>query len=224
MKPHKPHHRPLNRNRNSATNADRVLQKGETGKRDRGTIKRLKMYNARPVRDKSGKVLGGQFMSKDTSHSTRIAPNRRWFVNTRTVGQTELDQFRDALEETKKDPYAFILKQGQVPIGLVKEPVKERRMHLLEVEPFSETFSAKRRQKRAKIGAYDYDQLLSNVEQKQGGVCVYFFLFFFLLILNPSVLLAVDYQFSCERRNEGEICPSTINRQTKTTKKTNKNE
>jgi hypothetical protein len=39
------------------------------------------------------KVIG---LSKELPN-TRIAPNRRWFGNTRVVGQNELERFREAM-------------------------------------------------------------------------------------------------------------------------------
>src|SRR3989338_9641241 len=78
-------HRPLNK-KNVQTNTDRRAPEG-SGLRSQATIKRLKMYNSRPIRDDQGRLIHGDFMSKDTSHSTRIAPNRKWFGNTRTVDQ-----------------------------------------------------------------------------------------------------------------------------------------
>jgi len=162
----KPYHRPL-RKSNVATNPDRVLPKGTTHLRDATTIRRLKMYNSRPVRNRQGKIIGGQYISRDTSHSTRITPNRRWFGNTRVVGQSELAQFREALDKSVKDPYTFILRQGKVPMGLIKDEKKQKQMHLLEVEPFNETFSAKRRQKKPKLKVYDYESLMKTVETSQ---------------------------------------------------------
>merc|ERR1719353_2223507 len=46
---------------------------------------------------------------------------------------------------------------------------KASRMKLLEVEPFQEVFSAKRRQKRVKLGSYDLEGLMQSVSQKTQG-------------------------------------------------------
>lgn len=66
----------------SSMNVKRKLDKDKTGAgkmRDRATIKRLKMYKAKPRHDKHGNFVSGDLMSRDTSHSTRIQPDRRWF-------------------------------------------------------------------------------------------------------------------------------------------------
>jgi len=47
-------------------------------RRSAATVRRLKMYNTRPVRDRKGKVLSNEFQSKELP-STRIQPDRRWF-------------------------------------------------------------------------------------------------------------------------------------------------
>jgi nuclear GTP-binding protein len=62
--------------------------RGDNGNlRSNATIARLKMYsNGKAIRNKEGKVVGGQFMMADRAGDTkitgatgRIAPDRRWF-------------------------------------------------------------------------------------------------------------------------------------------------
>lgn len=84
-------------------------------------VRRLNMYKKRPVRDAKGKVihevgdwsyrlfvrfnpsvrqwlapLMQDFQSKELPNS-RIQPDRRWFGNTRVVGQKQLEQFRQEM-------------------------------------------------------------------------------------------------------------------------------
>jgi hypothetical protein len=68
------------RTANHQDNPDRVLPKNAGAHmRSRTTTKRLLMYRGKAVRDKSGKIIGGAFMSPDAPSSARIAPNRAWF-------------------------------------------------------------------------------------------------------------------------------------------------
>lgn len=46
--------------------------------RSAATVRRLKMYNTRPKRDRRGKILKHELQSKELP-STRIQPDRRWF-------------------------------------------------------------------------------------------------------------------------------------------------
>ena len=46
--------------------------------RSAATVRRLKMYNTRPKRDRKGKILKHDLQSKELP-STRIQPDRRWF-------------------------------------------------------------------------------------------------------------------------------------------------
>ena len=54
------------------------------------------MYSKRAKRDSKGRVVHEDFQSKELP-STRIQPDRRWFGNTRVVGQRQLEQFRDEM-------------------------------------------------------------------------------------------------------------------------------
>lgn len=58
------------------------------------------MYKSgKAKRDKRGRIVkAAEFQSK-TLPSTRIQPDRRWFGNTRVIGQKQLDQFRTAMAD-----------------------------------------------------------------------------------------------------------------------------
>lgn len=96
--------KPAFRKGGSADNPDRIADKKDTMKRSKATINRLNMYRGgAPVRNKKGEIVGGTLMSRDKSGdkpmgtSARIAPNRKWFGNTRVVTPQALDKFRDEL-------------------------------------------------------------------------------------------------------------------------------
>jgi nuclear GTP-binding protein len=101
------------------------VKKGDTFMRDKATIKRLKMYRGGHLeRDRDGKILGGELLNRDkaggqdiTGATGRIQPDRRWFGNTRVVGQKELDSFREAMSARAKDPYSVVLHSKALPMA-----------------------------------------------------------------------------------------------------------
>lgn len=143
-------------------------KKGDNGNmRSNATIARLKMYNnGKAIRNKEGKVVGGQFMMADRAGDTkidgstgRIAPDRRWFGNTRVVGPTELDKFREEMTTSMADPYSVVVKRKQLPMGLLKDAAElvkagKNNSGLLASEPFEQTFGSKSRRKRVKVEQY----------------------------------------------------------------------
>ena len=155
------------------TNASSKVGKGRRKDKDPGssrsaeTIARLKMYNnGKAIRNKGGKVVAGSFMMKDragdraiTAETGRIAPDRRWFGNTRTVAQTDLDKFRQEMTQAVSDPYSVVLKRKKIPMGLLQDAAEyatsSKTSALLEQEPFQHTFGSHSRRKRVKL-----DQLL----------------------------------------------------------------
>ena len=159
------------RRSNASSKQGRRAPKGkaaDSNMRSADTIARLKMYNnGKAIRNAEGKVVGGQFMmsdragdSKITSASGRIAPDRRWFGNTRVVGATELDKFREEMSEKVADPYSVVLKRKKLPMGLLQDAADAERngslgAGLLASEPFENTFGSRSRRKRVKI-----DQLM----------------------------------------------------------------
>ena len=168
-------------NRLPRTNAASKLGKGRRKDKDKGsersaeTIQRLKMYtNGKAIRDKRGKVVGGAFMMNNRAGDTkidastgRIQPDRRWFGNTRVVGATELDRFRQEMSTAVADPYSVVLKRKKLPMGLLQEAAEysasgNKRAALLEQEPFEQAFGGKSRRKRVKL-----DQLLVEYQTEK---------------------------------------------------------
>ncbi|CAL4922671.1 unnamed protein product [Urochloa decumbens] len=136
------------------------------GARSAATVRRLQMYKTRPKRDRSGKVLRNEFQSKELPN-TRIEPDRRWFGNTRVVGQPQLEMFREELKNRLSDNFSVILKERKLPLSLLQDHQKQARAHLLDVEPFEHAFGPKGKRKRPKLTALDYESLLKKVDDSQ---------------------------------------------------------
>lgn len=176
MPPSKPNNKT---NRLPKTNASSKLGKNRRKDKDPGsqrsaeTIQRLNMYKDKAIRNKNGQIVGGTFCMKDragdakiTDASGRIQPDRRWFGNTRVVGATELDRFRQEMTEKVADPYSVVLKRKKIPMGLLQEAAAystgNQRSALLEQEPFQHAFGKQSRRKRVKL-----DQLLVDRQAQQ---------------------------------------------------------
>ena len=68
------------------------------------------------------------------------------------------------------DPYQVVMKQTQLPVTLLNEKAKQKRVHILDVESYKTTFGPKAQRKRpANIvgGGEDMVALMAHVEQKQ---------------------------------------------------------
>ncbi|XP_058078063.1 nuclear/nucleolar GTPase 2 [Magnolia sinica] len=146
------------------TNRSNDGSKNDT--RSAATVRRLKMYNSRPKRDRRGKILKHELQSKDLP-STRIQPDRRWFGNTRVVGQKELEFFREEVQNRMSSNYNVILKERKLPMSLLNDHQKQARAHLLDTEPFEDAFGPKKKRKRPKPLACDYESLLKKVDGSQ---------------------------------------------------------
>ncbi|KAG7016171.1 Nuclear/nucleolar GTPase 2, partial [Cucurbita argyrosperma subsp. argyrosperma] len=137
---------------------------GNKNARSAATVRRLKMYNTRPKRDRKGKVLKHELQSKELP-DTRIQPDRRWFGNTRVVNQKELEFFREELQKRMSSSYNVILKEKKLPLSLLNDHQKQSRVHLLDTEPFQDAFGPKGKRKRPKLLAADYESLLKKADK-----------------------------------------------------------
>lgn len=143
--------------------------------RSQSTVKRLQMYRGgKPKRDPSGRIVQAALFQGTLAPGTqaRVAPNRQWFNNSRVVTQSALQKFQAALSTTIADPYQVVMKQTQLPVTLLNEKAKQKRVHILDVEPFEKTFGPKAQRKRPNnIAGHgdDMEALMAHVEQKQSG-------------------------------------------------------
>lgn len=149
-------------------NPDRQRLKGNKSMRDKSTINRLLMYkNYKAKRNRLGKIIKpAPFQSALTSGSVaRIAPNQRWFGNTKIIGQNALQRFQEELGQTLKDPYQVVMHQTKLPITLLNETGKNKRFHILDTESFEVTFGPKALRKKPSLKTCDLKELLSTAEE-----------------------------------------------------------
>ncbi|KAG0588334.1 hypothetical protein KC19_2G235500 [Ceratodon purpureus] len=147
---------------------DEGRRDGKNGTRSAATVRRLKMYKSRPVRNSKGHMLSNEYQSKALP-STRIQPDRRWFGNTRVVGQKELETFREEMRERVSDSYTVILKDKKLPLALLNDNQKQKKVHLLDTESFEDTFGPKKKRRRSKLAVEDFASLVEKVEKVREG-------------------------------------------------------
>ena len=121
------------------------------------------------IRNREGKIIKeAQYQSKlDPGTQARVEPNRKWFGNTRVIGQAALQKFQRELGGAVKDPFKVVLKTSKLPLSLLDskaEPGKEK-FHILDNEPYSETFSKGRKRKRPNITADSLEELVSKANE-----------------------------------------------------------
>ncbi|KAH7915753.1 NGP1NT-domain-containing protein [Hygrophoropsis aurantiaca] len=139
--------------------------KGENFYRNAKQAARLKMLNGgKPIRDKDGKITQAAAFQKgeDETKPGRVQPDRRWFGNTRVISQTALDHFRTSLSSKKDDPYSVLLRRNKLPMALLDDaanPNVRKRSHIVETEPFSETFGPKAQRKKPRIEVGTFEEL-----------------------------------------------------------------
>ncbi|EYU44894.1 hypothetical protein ABFS82_13G077900 [Erythranthe guttata] len=147
-------------------NRDGGKTKTSGGARSAATVRRLKMYKNRPIRNSKGTILKHDLQSKELP-CTRIMPDRRWFGNTRVVNQKELEFFREELSTRLSSNYNVLLKERKLPMSLLNDHQKQARVHLLDTEPFSDAFGPKTKRKRPKQLASDYEALVKKADGSQ---------------------------------------------------------
>ncbi|EFC44869.1 predicted protein [Naegleria gruberi] len=158
------------------------IGKGPTQLRSRGTIKRLLMYTSKVKRNEDGEIIKGYVTPKSQQiakgEMARIAPDRKWFNNTRVIGQQEMSKFRTALEKKIHDPYTILLKRSKVPVSLLQAnttPTATSSSILAPTKPtipsrqinFQETFGNKAQRKRPNLLSNDLLELLGQAGKKQ---------------------------------------------------------
>lgn len=150
------------------TNPNRRTDPTKTSLRDQRTIKRLKMYKSKIKRDEKGNIIKGSVLKASDrieQQMARIAPDRRWFGNTRTIGQEALQKFREEMGAKYRDPYSVIIKQSKLPLSLLEEPKNIDGSIRQEME-WDKTFGDKANRKRVRMSAVDMSALAVEANDK----------------------------------------------------------
>ena len=142
--------------RESDTRDGNLRVKGENFYRDAKKVKHLNMYKSgRAVRDAKGEIVRAAVLQSTDAPVARVDPNRKWFGNTRVIGQDALTHFRQAMGEKKHDSYSVLLRRNKLPMSLLDEKdtsvsPKER---IKETESYSSTFGPKQQRKKPRTHA-----------------------------------------------------------------------
>lgn len=157
--------RPLSRS-TKIINPNRIIDKKQTHMRTKGTINRLNMYKSRAVHDKHGNFLRGDYMSRTPEvNIARIAPNRKWFGNTRVIDQNKLTQFRNDMNVIDKDKYQVVMKAQTLPLSLLNNTNKSvSKINILQNIHYNNIIGkgGKIMNKKPKITTTDYDILINH--------------------------------------------------------------
>ncbi|GBE77615.1 Nucleolar GTP-binding protein [Sparassis crispa] len=151
--------------RSSSSQAGLQKVKGENFYRNAKAVARLKMLSGgKAVRDKDGKIIQAAAFQKgeDETKPGRVQPDRRWFGNTRVISQTALDHFRTSLAGKQHDPYTVLLRRNKLPMALLDDaanPNLRKRSHIVETEPFKDTFGPKAQRKKPRLDVGTFEEL-----------------------------------------------------------------
>lgn len=152
------------------TNPNRRTDPNKSSLRDQRTIKRLKMYGSKIKRDEKGNIVKGSVLSASDrieKQMARVAPDRRWFGNTRTIGQDALKKFREEMGAKYRDPYSVIIKQSKLPLSLLEEPKNDGGSIRNELM-WDKTFGDKASRKRVRLNAIDLEEYTNEAKKKSG--------------------------------------------------------
>lgn len=137
--------------------------------RSKATINRLRMYkNFKPVRNAQGKIIkAAPFQEKLASGTVaRVEPHRKWFGNTRVIGQEQLQKFQEHMGKVINDPFQVVMRQTRLPVSLLQEKAKQQRVHVVDTESFEHTFGKKAVRKRPNLKTYDMEAMRTEAEQR----------------------------------------------------------
>ncbi|KAL1914890.1 uncharacterized protein VTP21DRAFT_7806 [Calcarisporiella thermophila] len=146
----------------------RTRVKGENFYRDAKKIKYINMLKGgKAIRDSKGRIIKAAEFQNREAPIARVQPNRKWFGNTRVIGQKALENFRESMSKKMNDPYQVLLHQNKLPMSLLQDPQNTSKMHILETESFSHTFGLKSQRKKPKLAVGSLEELMEKVDQTQ---------------------------------------------------------
>lgn len=146
--------------------AGNLRVKGENFYHDKAKVQHLKLLKGgKATRDARGRIIRAAAFQSTEAPTARIQPDRRWFGNTRVVGQAQLDTFRQELTTKTADPYQILLRASKLPMSLLTEPAREARMHLLQSESFAHTFGRDAQRRRPKLAVGNLEEMMQHISE-----------------------------------------------------------
>jgi nuclear GTP-binding protein len=132
-------------------------------------VKTLNMFKeGKAQHNAAGKVTKAASYQGREVPNARIEPNRKWFTNSRVIGQDALNSFREAMAERASDPYQVLLKTNKLPMTLIrdgqgKNGLKQHQAKIaVEASPFGDVFGPKSQRKRVKLGVSSLEDLAGD--------------------------------------------------------------
>ncbi|KAJ2449073.1 GTPase required for pre-60S ribosomal subunit nuclear export and maturation [Coemansia sp. RSA 2336] len=138
--------------------------KGENFYRDRKKVQYVNMLKGGHAKyDSKGNLVKAAAFQSSEATPARIEPNRKWFGNTRVIGQKALEEFREQMSAKVNDPYQVLLRRSKLPTSLLHDNAQIGRVNMLQTESFGDTFGPKAQRKRPKLDVEGYEQLVKKI-------------------------------------------------------------
>lgn len=129
---------------------------------DKSKTKYLNMINGgRAIRNSKGDIIKDAIYQKRTCKQvSRIDPNRKWFNNTKTITENELENFRNKVQT--KSIYHVLLSQGKLPYSMLKPKEGKKK----RINDYDQVFGKKAIRKKPKLEFASLEEL-KNIKEPQ---------------------------------------------------------
>lgn len=155
--------------RQNDTRDGNLRVKGENFYRDAKKVKHLQMYKTgRAVRNAKGEIIKEADLQSTDAPTARVDPNRKWFGNTRVIGQDALTHFREAMGDKKHNSYQVLLRRNKLPMSLLdeKDQTDSPTAKILETESYEHAFGPKQQRKKPRnVNASSLEELAQITDQ-----------------------------------------------------------
>ncbi|KAJ9112051.1 GTPase required for pre-60S ribosomal subunit nuclear export and maturation [Naganishia cerealis] len=147
--------------------------KGENFYKDAKKVKLLLMYKTgRAKRNARGEIVQAAALQSTDAPIARVDPNRKWFGNTRVIGQDALTHFREAMGDKKHNSYQVLLRRNKLPMSLLdeKDQTESPTANIVETESYALAFGPKQQRKKPRTMAVSNLEELAEVTQSDEKV------------------------------------------------------
>jgi nuclear GTP-binding protein len=123
------------------------------------------MYNEKPDIKK-------MFERPTDPTAGRMHSDRKYWGNTRTLDQKELDKYMTAMNkqmDARGSGHSILISGRKLPVSLLNgaDIKASKNVKLLDIESFQDTFGKKAKRKKPKVGAFSYEALVKKAHEKQ---------------------------------------------------------
>ncbi|EPR80051.1 Nucleolar GTP-binding protein [Spraguea lophii 42_110] len=136
--------------------------------RSKAKVNYIKMLRSgKPTFNASGEIIKPGAFQRTEAPTSHIPPDRMWFQNSRIVNQSEIDKYKETVEN--KQPYKVVINRGIVPFSLFSDNTKKLKVKVNHQVIFGKNARRKKVNMESLVGLNSVNDKNTKIEENKNN-------------------------------------------------------